>query len=90
MTNYLPISEARKNLPEIVDLAATLSQKTYITVKGNVKAAIVSARELELLEETLEILSDPKAMLAINKGKNQVKRNDLVDWDDLKLELGLE
>lgn len=90
MTNTLPISEVRKNLPEIVDLANTVSQKTYITVKGSVKAAIVSARELELMEETLDILSDPKAMKAIKKGKTQVKKGELIDWDDLKEELGLK
>jgi antitoxin YefM len=89
MTNYLPISEARRNLPEIVDLADTIAQKTYITVKGSVKAAIVSARELEIMEETLNILSDPKTMRALKNGKKQVQDGKLVDWDDLKIELGL-
>lgn len=89
--NYaLPISEARTKLPELVDQADSLFKKTYITVKGRVKAAIVSARHLDLLEETLEVLSDPKAMKAIKIGKKQVKENRLVDWDDLKQELGLE
>ena len=89
MTNVIPISEARKKLPEIVDLADSLSQKTLITVKGNVKAAIVSARELELLEETLEVLSDPKTMMTIKKGVAQINKGQLIDWEDLKEELGL-
>ena len=89
MANVLPISEARSKLPEIVDLADSLSQRTFITVKGRIKAAVVSARELELLEETIEVLSDPKAMGAIKKGKKDVKEGRVVDWEDIKAELGL-
>ena len=89
MANVLSISEARSNLPKIVDLADSVFQKTYITVKGKVKAAIVSARELDLLEETLEVLSDPKTMLAIKNGKKQIKSKELIDWEKLKEELGL-
>lgn len=90
MDYALPISEARSKLPELVDQADTLFKKTYITVKGKVKAAIVSARHLDLMEETIEILSDPKTMKAIKLGKKQIKENKLVDWDDLKAGLNLE
>ena len=89
MTNVISISEVRSNLPKIVDLADSLSQKTYISVGGKIKAAIVSARELELLEETLEVLSDPKTMRAIETGKKEVKKGKLIDWEDIKEELGL-
>ena len=89
MINTIPISEARSVLPKLVEDADTLSQKTLITVGGRVKAAIVNARELELLEETLEILNDPKAMKAIKNNKNDIKRGKLIDWEDLKNELNL-
>lgn len=87
--NILPISEVRSRLPSLVDEAVTLSKKTFITVKGKVKAAIVDARELELMEATLEILSDPKTMKAIKKGKKELKERKLIDWEDLKEELGI-
>lgn len=89
MNNSIPISEARTILPKLVENAATFSQKTLITVGGKVKAALVNAKDLELLEETLEILSDPKAMKAIKKGKEDIKYGKLIDWDDLKDELNL-
>ena len=89
MNNTIPISEARAILPKLVENAAVLSQKTLITVGGKVKAAIVNARELELLEETLEILNDPKAMEAIKKGKEDIRKGKLVDWEDFKDELDL-
>jgi len=76
-------------LPKLVENAATLSQKTLITVGGKIKAAIVNARELELMEETLEVLSDSEAMKAIKKGKKEIKKGKLIDWEDLKEELNL-
>lgn len=89
MTNVMPISKVRDSLPKLVDLADSVFQKTYITVKGTVKAAIVNARELELMEETLKILEDPKTMDAIKKGKNEVSKGQLVDWEDIKEELNI-
>ena len=89
MNNTISISEARSILPKLVENAASLSQKTLITVGGKVKAAIVNARELELLEETLEILNDPKALEAIKKGKKDIRKDRLIDWEDLKDELNL-
>jgi antitoxin YefM len=89
MKNIIPISEARSKLPKLVEDADVISQKTLITVGGKVKAALISARELELLEDTLEILSDPQAMKAIKKGKLEIKEGKLTDWEDLKRELNL-
>lgn len=89
MSTIIPISEARSKLPQLVDLAESLSQKTLITVGGKVKAALVNARDLELMEETLEVLSDPKAMEAVRKGRREVKKGQLINWEDLKVELDL-
>ena len=89
MSTVIPISEVRNKLPQIVNLAANLSQKTLITVKGKVQAAIVNARDLELMEATLEILGDPKAMANIRSGQKDLKSGKLIDWKDIKEELGL-
>lgn len=89
MSNVISISEVRAKLPDLVNIAHDLSRKTYISVKGKVKAAIVSARDLELMEETLEVLSDPKLMQAIKEGKDDIKKGKLVDWEDIKNELNL-
>ena len=83
----MPISEARIRLPELVNLADSLFRKTYITVKGKIKAILINPEEFSLMEETLEVLSDPKAMKAINQGKKEVKAGKEVDWQDLKKEL---
>ncbi len=89
MSYALPISEARTKLPELVNLADSIFRKTYITVKGNIKAVIVSAKHLDLLEETLEVLSDTKTVKKLEIGQKQVKNGDLISYKDLKIKLGI-
>jgi PHD/YefM family antitoxin component YafN of YafNO toxin-antitoxin module len=89
MIKVLPISKVRSSLPELIENAATLWQRTLVTVGGQDKAVLMSVKELELLETTLEILSDPETMEKIEKGKRDVDNNNLVNWQELKQELGL-
>lgn len=87
--NTVPISQARAILPQLVDQASSLTKTTYITVKGKVKAALVNAREYELMQATINVLSDPAAMKAIKQGEKDVKQGHLIDWEDIKSELDL-
>lgn len=89
MEVVIPISEARAKLPSLIERASGLSQKIYITVKGKVKAALVNAKDLELMEETLEVLGDPKAIATLRKGKREIRKGKLVSWEEIKAELGL-
>lgn len=89
MNNVLPISKVRTQLPKLVDEASTLVQTTYITVKGKVKAAIIDARELEIMQATLEVLSDPELMLDIKKGREAIKNDQVISWEDVQKELGI-
>lgn len=88
--NVLPISTARAKLPQLVEDASTLSRKTYITVKGKVKAVLMDAQELGSMEATMEILSDPKTMATIKQGEADIKAGRVYDWEDVKKELGWE
>lgn len=90
MNNIIPISEARSKLPELVDLANTLTRKTYITVKGKVKAALVSADELDSMAETLAVLMDKEAIKNIARGVEDLEAGRIVDWEKMKKELKLE
>ena len=87
--NTLPISQVRAKLPQLVDQAFDLTKATYITVQGKVKAALVNAREYELMQETINVLSDPDAMEAIKQGEAELSRDHLIDWEDIKNELNL-
>ena len=45
---------------------------------------IISPDDLEALEETLSILSDPKAMRAIRKAEAELDLGDVVTADELR------
>jgi len=85
----LPISQVRSQLPSLVDDAAVLSRKVLITVQGQVQAALVSAEELEYLEETVSVLTDRATMKAIEQSKKDVIAGKTKSWQDIKAELGL-
>lgn len=89
MTTTLPISEVRSKLAKLVDLANSLSQKTYITVKGKVKAALISAEDLESMEETLDVLSNKEEVEAIEKGIQDIKKGNLISWEEIKKDMAL-
>ena len=65
MSNLVPISDARANLPDLVNKVNKNLDRVVITVNGQPKAILVSAEELESLEETAEILAIPGASESI-------------------------
>ena len=58
MTETLPVSYAKARLPEIVDLVAREQERIVVTRKGHPAAVLISLDDLEILEDTLEVLSD--------------------------------
>jgi len=58
--------------------------RIVITVNGQPKAALISADELESLEETAEILAIPGAKNSILEGLKQAKKGRGVTISDLK------
>jgi antitoxin YefM len=74
MSNLIPISDVRANLPELVNNVSKNLDRIVITVNGQPKAILVSAEELESLEETAEILSIPGAKRSIREGLKQAKK----------------
>lgn len=83
----LPITKIREDLPNIVDRANRLLSKYTVTVNGEPKAVVMSYDEYESLQETLDILSDPKALGEIKKAEKEIEKGNYVTWDELKKEL---
>ena len=59
----LPLAEIKKRLSEIVDGVEARHDRVVLTRNGRPAAVLISPEDLESLEETLEILSDPEAVL---------------------------
>lgn len=84
MTNIIPISEVRENLPKLVDNVDKKDERVIITVNGEAKAVMVNLEELEALEETAEVLSIPGALDSIKRGTKQAKAGKGIPLEELK------
>ena len=88
MTKTLPITEARINLPTLVDNAKNKLDEYIITVKGSPAAILLSIDEYESLRETLEIMSDKKLMKELKEAEEDIKAGRVQTWEEVKKELG--
>lgn len=88
MIKTLPISEARQNLPSLVDRAKRVMDQYIITVSGKPAAILMSNDEYESMQETMEILADPGLMKAIRQGEAELAQGKGQDWEEVKKELG--
>jgi prevent-host-death family protein len=80
----LPLAEIKKRLSEIIDGVEDRHDRVVLTRYGRPAAVIMSPDELESLEETLDLLSDPKAMREIRKAEAAVAVGDVVTADELR------
>ena len=89
MTKTLPISQAREELTSLVDKAKRKLDEFVITVNGTPAAVLMSAVEFDSWKETLEIVSDPQLMKAIDEGEKEIDGGKGIDWDIAKKQIGL-
>lgn len=80
----MSISDVRANLPDLVTKVNDTLSRVTITVNGQPKAILVSAEELESLEETAEILAIPHVKKDIAKSREQIKKGEFIALSDLK------
>lgn len=84
MNDFISVSNARANLPKLVDRISDGLENVTITVNGKPKVTLISTEELESILETVEILSIPGAIKSIKKGKEQIRKGLFVKLSDLK------
>jgi antitoxin YefM len=80
----LPLAEIKKRLSEIVDGVEQRHDRVVLTRHGRPAAVILSPDDLESLEETLTILSDPSALREIRDAERAIDEGDVVTGDELR------
>lgn len=81
-------TKARADLYDLIEDVSKKRKRIGITNKGETKAILISARELESLEETLDILSsNPNIVRELEQIEEDYKRGNVYDWEDVKKEL---
>jgi len=80
----LPLAEIKKRLSEIVDGVEARHDRVLLTRNGRPAAVIMSPDDLEAIEETLDLLSDPEALKAIRRAESDVARGRVVTGDEIR------
>lgn len=85
----LPLSHVKAHLSEIADRVEGQHDRVVVTRKGRPAAVLVSPEDLESLEETLAVLSDPQLMQQIRESEAEWDRGEEgATLDDLRADLG--
>jgi prevent-host-death family protein len=69
---HLPLADVKNRLSEVVDRLEREHGRVIITKHGRPAAVVLSIEDLEGLEQTLELLADPKLMRRIKKANGEL------------------
>ena len=89
MTKTLPLAEIKAHLSEIIDEVEQQHERVILTRNGRPAAVILSLDELEGMEETMDILSDPDALRQIKESEEAIARGEYVTLEELRKQYGL-
>jgi antitoxin YefM len=84
MSETLPLAEIKAHLSEIVDRVEREHERVILTRNGRPAAVIMSPADLEALEDTLELLSDPAALEEIRAARDDVSAGRVVSAEELR------
>jgi antitoxin YefM len=79
----LPLSEVKARLSEIADEVDRTHERVHITRNGREYVVLLSAEDLESIEATLELLSDPQAIAGIREADAQVATGEAVSGAEM-------
>jgi antitoxin YefM len=77
----LPLSEVKARLSEIADQVASTHERVQITKNGREYVVLLAAEDLESIEATLELLSDPEAQRRLTLATAEVLQGEVLAQD---------
>jgi antitoxin YefM len=83
----LPLSDVKARLSEIAEEVDRTHERVHITRNGREYVVLISAEDLESIEATLELLSDPAAQQRIAKSQQEIDRGEGLTPDQIEQSL---
>lgn len=80
----LPLSEVRSTLSSVVERVEATHERVTITRNGRPAAVLIAPDDLDALEATLDVLSDPVTMRQLRDGEAAVAAGDVLDEAGLR------
>ena len=84
----VPLSEAKDKLSALVEEADSTHEIIQITRHGHPSAVLMSADDLESLQETIHWLSQPGIHEDLDQAKRDIASGNTTSGDDLRREFG--
>ena len=69
IAEQVPLAEVKNRLSEVVEQVESQHARVTITKHGRPAAVVISADDLESLEETLRVLSDPDLLAQVRASR---------------------
>jgi antitoxin YefM len=69
---HMPLAEVKNRLSEVVDRLEREHGRVIITKHGRPAAVVITIEDLEDLEETLNVMSDPKLMRRVRQAQSEI------------------
>lgn len=87
MTEVLGIDDVRARFTELVERVSSQQDRVVVTREGQPAAVLISLDDLEALEETLAVLSDPELLARVREGEQAADRGDDSSLADVRAQL---
>jgi len=84
MSETLPLAEIKARLSEIVDKVEGQHERVTLTRNGRPAAVLISPEDLEALEDTLDLLSDPSGLAEIERARKDIPAGKGLDAETLR------
>jgi antitoxin YefM len=81
----IPLSEAKARLSEVADEVDRTHERVHITRNGREYVVLIAAEDLESLEATIELLTDPAAIRRIREAEAAMERGETTSADEMAL-----
>jgi prevent-host-death family protein len=80
------LADVRRRFSHYVQSAASTHERVFITKRGRPVAVLMSIADLDSLEETNAILSDPQLMREMREAEAEVARGETVPGEQVRAE----
>lgn len=75
----MPLADVKNRLSEVVERLEREHGRVVITKHGRPAAVVLNVEDLEGLEETLELLSDARAMRRVRQGQAEIAAGETAE-----------
>jgi antitoxin YefM len=79
----MSLADVKARLSELVGRVHAHHERVTVTVHGRPSAVLIAVEDLEALEETLSVLSDPETLRRLVQSDAELARGEVVGAEEL-------